>query len=317
MARTNIVYRFTVGNPLKLGDDYFAPYNSQEDKTYVELSEFYDTEGTNSYIFTQHQCKFNIRMSDKPSANIGFVMIYNLDDDVINYLQENSGNNLVCILEAGDNEQGLKQIYKGTVSNVAVTDDDTDNYVKLTITDGGLNIKSAFTVRGYPKGTEYKTIIEDLCGDMKLPLGVLEGVEGGLPAPLSLMGDTHSILEDRLRQQGIDYSIQNAVINILPQFYRKAGEVSVITAETGLIGRISPVVNDSTSTNTVKSSDSESVSFKCLLDGSLSPTETVYLQDREFDGAYKLTSVVFHGDFEGNMWICECVAKPTTGVLDG
>lgn len=316
MARTEILYRFTVGKPLKLGEEYFSPYNNAVDQT-IALEDYYDTSANNSYIFTEHQCKFKINMDDKPSANIGFVILYNLDDDLIGYLQENSGNNLVCILEAGDNEQGLKLIYRGTVSNVKITDDDTDNQAKLTITDGGFNIKSAFTVRGYPKGTPYSTVIKDLCGDMKLPLGVLEGVEGGLPAPLSLMGDTHSILEDRLRQQGIDYSIQNAVINILPQFYRKAGEVSVITAKTGLIGRISLVVNDSTSTNTVKSSDSESVSFKCLLDGSLSPTETVYLQDREFNGAYKLTSVVFHGDFEGNMWICECIAKPTTGVLDG
>lgn len=316
MARSEILYRFTVGIPLELGDDYFSAYSDETTKP-VALEDYYDSSATNSYIFTKHQCKFKIVMNDKPSANVGFVTLYNLDTDLIKYLQENSGNNLVCILEAGDNEQGLKTIYRGTVSNVKLTDDDTDNQVKITITDGGLNIKSAFTVRGYPKGTPWKTIITDLCSDMKLPLGVLEGVTGETPSPISLMGDTHSILEDRLRQLSIDYSIQNAVINIFPQPLRKVGLVSIITAKTGLIGRISPVVNDSTSTNTVKSSDSESVSFKCLLDGSLSPTETVYLQDREFDGAYKLTSVVFHGDFEGNMWICECVAKPTTGVLDG
>ena len=102
--------------------------------------------------------------------------LYNLDSDLLKYLQSNSGNHLVCILEAGDNAQGLKQIYKGTISNVKITDDDADNYVKLTITDGGLNVKSAFTVRGYPKNTPYKQIIQDLTGDMKLPVGTLSGI---------------------------------------------------------------------------------------------------------------------------------------------
>ena len=316
MARSKILYRFTVGLPLKLNESTFAPYRSQEDATLIKLEDFYDTEGTNSYIFTDHQVKFTIRMSDKPSPNIGHVTLYNLDPDLMKYLQGNSGNHLVCILEAGDNEQGLKQLYKGTISNVKISDDDVDNYAKMTITDGGLNVKSAFTVRGYPKNTPYKQIIQDLAGDMKLPVGILSGVSGSTVSAVSLMGKTHSILEDHLLQQGIDYSIQNSVINILPQYQRKASEVSIIRNDTGLIGKIVPVVQDSTSTNTTQSTDSEQVAFKCLLDGALSPTETVYLQDGDFDGAYKLTSVTFHGDFEGNLWICECLAKPTEGVLD-
>ena len=318
MARSEILYRFTVGKPLKLPENYFAPreYGSPEELKTILLSDYYDTEGNSSYIFTEHQIKFTIRMSDKPSPNIGNVTLFNLDDQLINYLRSNSGNNLVCILEAGDNEQGLKQIYKGTISKVDIQDNDTDNFAKMTITDGGLNVKSAYSVRGYPKGTPYKTVVSDLAGDLKLPLGTLEGVGGVTPSPLNLMGGTHSILERQLLLQGIDYSIQNSVINILPQFYRKAQEVSVITAKSGLIGRITPIVNDSATTNTTLSSDSESVGFRCLLDGSLNPTETVYLQDREYDGAFKLTSVSFLGDKEGNLWICECIAKPTQGVLD-
>ena len=318
MARTRILYRFTVGIPLDLSEDFFAPleYGSTEERQLLKLEDYYDTEGSNSYIFTEHQIRFTIRMSDKSSPNLGHVTLYNLDDALLNYLQANSGNHLACILEAGDNEQGLKQICKGTVSSVKISDNDTDNWVKIGITDGGLNVKSAYSVRGYPRGTPYKTVVADLASDLKLPVGILEGVGGTLPSPLSLMGSTHSILEDQLLQQGIDYSIQNSVINILPQFYRKATEVSVITKDTGLLGRITAMVDDTTSTNTTKGSDSEAVSFRCLLDGTLSPTETVYLQDREFDGAYKLTSVVFYGDFEGNLWVCDCIAKPTDGFLD-
>lgn len=316
MSRNTILYRFTVGKPLKLNEATFAPYLSQQDSTVIKLEDYYDTESNSSYIFTEHQIKFTIRMSDKPSPNIGHVTLYNLDDDLRKYLQGNSGNNLVCILEAGDNEQGLKQVYRGTVSNVKITDDDVDNFAKLTITDGGLNVKSAYTVRGYPKGTPYKTIIKDLTSDMKLPVGALEGVGGLAPSAINLMGGTHSILEYHLLQQGIDYSIQNSVINILPQFHRKASEVSILTKETGLIGKITPVVEDAKTNNTTQSSDSEQVSFTCLLDGSLSPTETVYLRDGDFDGAYKLTSVTFHGDFEGNMWTCDCLAKATEGILD-
>lgn len=318
MARREILYRFTVGKPLKLPENYFAPreYGSPEELKTILLSDYYDTEGNSSYIFTKHQIRFTINMSDKPSPNIGSVTLFNLDNTLMDYLKGNSGNNLVCILEAGDNDQGLKQIYKGTVSKVDIQESDTENFAKITITDGGLNVKSAYSVRGYPKGTPYKTIIKDLAGDLKLPLGTLEGVGGNTPSPLNLMGGTHSILERQLLQQGIDYSIQNSVINILPQFYRKAQEVSIITAKTGLLGRITPIVNDAGSTSITQSSDSESVGFRCLLDGSLSPTETVYLQDREYDGAYKITSVSFHGDYEGNMWFCECIAKPTQGILD-
>ena len=314
--RTEILYRFTIGKPLKVDKDFFIPYKNESFPT-IALDEYYDVEDPyNSYIFTRHQIQFNVDMDSSSKVNSSKVTLFNVDEEVINYVTTNHNNNLVCILEAGDNEQGLKEIFKGTVTTAQKIDDTQDTLLKITLGDSVVSAKNAKTIRTYPRGTTYETILKDLNRDMKLPLSMLAGIEGRLLNPVTFAGSSHQVLESLSNKLGLSYSIQNGVTTIIPYKSYKKKEVSIITPDSGLIGKIKKAVDDSKSGVSNAGEDSSNIQFMCLLDGALKPTETVYVDDGDIVGAFKITSIKFSGDFEGNDWTCAVKAAKVDGVLE-
>lgn len=313
MARSKILYEFIVGKPLEVNDDFQVPLRTGQST--IILDEFLNENDSNAYKFTDHQITFNCKLSNDPSANNARATLFNLEDTVVDYLSANANNNLVCVLKAGDNEQGIGRIFVGTVTNVK------DNFMadtrrtELTIGDGSVNIKNAFTVRSYPRNTPKSKIIKDLGDDMRLPTTTLGEVEGKTLTPISLYGNTHKILSEELPKLGFNFSIQKGGLNVTKVNTRKEVEVSYITEDTGLIGRVVTYIDDNKSSPLKKDQNSEAISFTCLLDYSLAPDETIYVKDRDFDGAYKVTNVTFDGDYEGNSWTCQVIASVTEGEL--
>ena len=263
--RTEILYRFTIGKPLKVDKDFFIPYKNESFPT-IALDEYYDVEDPyNSYIFTRHQIQFNVDMDSSSKVNSSKVTLFNVDEEVINYVTTNHNNNLVCILEAGDNEQGLKEIFKGTVTTAQKIDDTQDTLLKITLGDSVVSAKNAKTIRTYPRGTTYETILKDLNRDMKLPLSMLAGIEGRLLNPVTFAGSSHQVLESLSNKLGLSYSIQNGVTTIIPYKSYKKKEVSIITPDSGLIGKIKKAVDDSKSGVSNAGEDSSNIQFMCLL----------------------------------------------------
>lgn len=316
MARTNILYRFTIGKPFKVDSNYFTPYKTEE-KPVKLLSEFYNTDNPyNSYIFTDHQITFDVKMSDEPNPNVGHFTLTNPDKEVVDYVTNASGENIVCILEAGDNEQGLIKIFEGTAVNAYKIEDDTEVKLKMSLGDASVNTQNAKTVRTYPRGTKYETIMKDLRTDLMLPIAKFSGVVGEIPSAIVLSGSAHDIMKKLAPSLQVDYSIQNGEINIVPWRRQVKKEVSVITPTTGLLGKIRKGVDDKSSSSTTKAPSSDTIEFTCLLDGALKPTESVYVDDGEIAGSFRIKAVSFQGDYEGGVWICNVKAFRTEGVLE-
>jgi hypothetical protein len=318
MARTSIQYRFTIGKPLNLSKQFFTPLKNEEFPT-IALADYYSTsDPTNSYIFTEHQIQFSVNMDNNSKPNSSSITIYNVDEEIKQYIKANKASNIVCILEAGDNEQGLKKVFEGTITRSEFVEDSEVNYVKFSLGDGVVSAKNAKTIRTYPRGTTYEQILKDLNKDMKLPVSTFAGISGDrLLNPVTFAGKSHDILSNISKTLGLDYSIQNNEIVIIPYKRMLKKEVSVITSSTGLIGKVALDNNDTSGVSTsVDKPDKYTIKFTCLLDGSLKPSETVYVKDDEYDSAFKITSVRFEGDYEGNTWFCHVIADKTEGVLD-
>lgn len=316
MGRDNRIYNFTIGKPLKVSDDFFVPLKNENFPT-IALEDYYDKDDPNAYLFSEHNIVFSASKSSlKQNTNSCRVTLYNLDDDVVKYLQLNSSNNLVAILEAGDNETGLLTIFKGTV--IAVTDDFTtqDRKTIIHITDGGFNVKNAFTVRSYPRNTPKETIIQDLAKDLKLPFQKLSGVSGNIQRPMSLFGNPYEIL----KKQGVpvfdtNVSIQNGALSAVPFKSRVRREASFISQDTGLVGRVSYYNDDTKSQSNTSSTASRSIQFTCALDGAIYPDESVYVKDGDFDGAYKVVDVKYEGNLWGDPWFNTVIAVETDGII--
>jgi len=315
MARSKILYEFIIGKPIEVSDNFQTPLRNETFAT-IALDDFFDENDTNAYKFTNHQIIFNCKLSsENSSANNAMVTLVNLTDDVVEYLESNANNNLVCTLSAGDNEQGIGRIFAGTVTNVRDDFSTNTRRTQLVISDGGFNIKNAFTVRSYPRNTSQSKIIQDLNKDMRLPFSTFGATEGRTLTPLSFYGSTHGILTTELPKLGFNYSIQKGVMNVTKVDTRREQEVSYISKTSGLIGKVVTDQSDNKSSPLRKDQNSEAISFMCLLDYTIAPDETVYVKDGKFDAAYKVLAVTFDGDYEGNSWVCQVRAVQTDWAI--
>ncbi len=314
--RTNIQYEFIISKPLILTEGLFVPPNTIEA---ILAEQAFDTDDPNTFIFSQHQIVFNIRKSSiKQSANKAQVKLMNLDQEVLDYIVQNTGKNtngkLLASLSIGDNVQPLQEIFNGTIEKVDDEFDTETRITTLTILDGVTNIKNAATTRSFARGTPFNDIAAVLMEDMKLPVARAAKVEGVTQSPLTLQGDSYKIISSWLEPLGFQYSIDKGFASLIPLGKRISKEVSVITPDSGLIGRVSDYINELQGA-VQSSSENRGVRFRCLMDGSLAPEETVYLVEGEYDGAYKIKEVNFQGDFEGNAWVCSVVAVETEGEI--
>ena len=314
MARTEILYRLTVGRPLVINQNLFTPFKN-EGLAAINLEDFYNTSDPEAYQLDKHQVVFSIKMTSlTQKVNTGKFTIMNLDDDFVNYLISNRDNNLSFVFEAGDNDQGIQEIFKGTVTNVKDNFSKETRVTDLTVVDGGLNSKNAYTVKSFARNTPYSTVIQSLVDDLKLPVESFPPISGATLTPVSYSGPTVKLLAEELNRQGYTFSIQNQAVSILDKNKRKPIQASLITPDTGLIGRVQRYTDNDKSSANKESQMAEGVSFTCLLDSALKPDETVYLEDEGIDGPYKLVEVNFDGDYEGGVWICECRAVVAEGV---
>ena len=159
MARTKILYRFTIGKPVQFNANLFTPFKNAG-LAPVNLEDFYNTNDTDAYQLEEHQIQFSIKMSSlTQKTNSGRFTISNLDDEFVNYLISNRNNNLACIFEAGDNDQGIKEVFKGTVTQVKDDFSKETRVTEITVTDGSVNTKNAYTIKSFARGTPNATVI--------------------------------------------------------------------------------------------------------------------------------------------------------------
>lgn len=312
--RTQILYQFTIGAPLDISEAFLPVSNKVYKPLPIEAK--IDKEDPNAYLFSEHDMTFKVKKSNKSKeVNKLEITLFNLDDDVVNYLLTNSGNNLCAILDVGDDDTGLSELFQGTVTSVIDNFNDQDRKTKIKVEDGKINVQNANTIRTYAAGTPRKTIITEVCQDLQMPIGNISGVTGNIIRGTSIYGNTMDTLKNLVKRFDAEVSIQDGHVEILPKTLRQATEVSFLSAESGLVGTVNALVNDTKSTANSTASESSSVSFECLLDASIKPNSTVYVQDGDYDSAFKVNTVIATGSTRQANWLCKVEASETSGVI--
>ena len=276
----------------------------------------------NLYVITEHQISFTIRKDNNKDPNQAEITIYNLSDDTVNYINKGIRNNLAVALAVGYEGQELIMIFKGTVQWVSDTFNNTDRRTVLHCLDGGINISEARTSRSYPKGTKVSKVVKDLVKD----LGTTEGnihvdTEKTLSSATAMCGNTSHYLESICK--GIDHnvSIQDGSVYVTPRSQMSSARCAYISAETGLIGSPEPFHNDIKPTQKVTKSSkkakkpTDGVKFRCEMNGAILPEKNVWLKSHNYDGGFKVVSVVHTGDREGKDWTTEVESVSVSAII--
>lgn len=297
-------YELRFGLPVTITEDWFSPARPSNDKI-IEFNDFPDT-----YLITDHHIDFTISQIVGTGSKTNTVTIYNLSDEIVDYLKENVQAKIPLELKAGYLGD-IKLIFKGTIEQFVDENHTETRKTSLSLADGGINLKEAVSSRTYSKGTPASTIVSDMLSDLGLPKA--EGTNltfssgDTIRGSMYVTGKTSDSLWKLGKDFGFDFTVINGNAYIVPKD-KSSGTLSpLISYNSGLVSSISPYVdgNGKTTGSTTK----PQIKFTCLLNGDLIPTSRCKVEEENYSGTYKIIEAVHKGSYEGSEWTTEVTAE--------
>lgn len=306
MTIFNRKYRLLIGSPYPVS---FST-DSEAFSKVENLSDHYKNAKNNGLLIEDFRVSFNIKKASTANKDTSDITIYNLSDDMVNYLIQYQDKNLACLFEAGYESEGIKPIFRGTVDSVEDDFSGKDRMTKLILGDGSVNIQEAMSSRSYPRGTHITTIVGELALDMGLPIARVDEVDSPkIELSKTVHGHTATALQKLAKDNNCRFSVIDGYVYFTRLDSRYKSQVALLTSDSGLIGVPKPVTDSAEKSTKDKKKEKTALEVKCLLNGDISPESTVYVRSGIYDSAYKVQKVEYSGDTRGNDWYCilECI----------
>lgn len=321
MERT---YTLVIGRPVIIGE---KPVN---------IEKFANTSKGDAYEIKDLHIDFNIKKDNSKEPNKGYVTVFNLSDEVVNYLSVNQRESLAVMLHAGYNGDE-KLIFSGTVEYVEDDFPQETRETKFILGDGTLNLTTATTARSYRKGTSLNSVLNDLIADLKLPKGrVIDFGNQTLQTSMAFTGTASQNLANLAKNTGSTFSVQDGAVYWTREGSRFNNVMFEISEEGGMVGTPTPK-QPSSSKKLIKAKAKEKAGEKpkapskkqkehdikedvgmtvsTLLNGAILPESTVYLNTRYHKGFYKVAELTHRGGYETGEWVTELGLVETRGEL--
>lgn len=258
------------------------------------------------------QISFRVKkhIDNKEKSNEASIVLYNLSEDSINYIQR---PDTAVILKVGYNGAN-KSLFTGIVKEVD-TDDragSTDRKTTLRCLPADPLVYKPNISKTFPANTSPRTIINYLV-DQSPTLSRAsfnsDVIDTKFPFGYTIEGNVRSILTDLSRDFNFQYRIDGQRIYVNdPDKFQSPNSVSrafVISPETGLINV--PVYASADGKTTKDDKDrKDGVKFKSLINALLVPGSAVSIKDTSIVGVYRLNAVEYSGDWRGSKWQATC-----------
>lgn len=236
---------------------------------------------------------FQVDKTSESNANTAKISIYNLSAEGRARAEEEKA---FVLLEAGY-ETGFGQIFAGDVTRAYISRQGADWVVTVECGDGAEALRSAHVDKSYAPGTDYQNIIRDVAQSLvdqgKIVIGSILGTRSEkTQTGLSVSGQSQAVLDDLTKKQGLEWSIQDETLQILPRDKDIGRTAVLLTPDTGLIG--SPIRREV--------EGGAGVEFKALLVPDIFPGRLVRIESRQLDGLFKVRKAAYSGDTHGQNW---------------
>jgi hypothetical protein len=244
---------------------------------------------------------FHVKKTVKREPNTCELKIWNLSEESRAKL---SAKVLNVSVNAGYKDTGLHQLYLGQVRAAVSRVDGPD--IVTTVSSGDGEKAQQGTWINQPVGalTPALQVFQAIVGELGKK-GVGAGNAGELAALLAakgvvtfhptggvLSGNASMVLTDLCRSAGIEWSIQDGVIQFVDVVKPRSNFAVKLSPATGLKG--SPTVNAK-----------GDVDAKCALIPGLRPGDLVVFDSVAVKGGYKISEIEYVGDSHGDEWDAE------------
>jgi len=223
----------------KFGRDYiltvFPPYDRDKDGNFVSSG----LPGVE--VKFPLTCEFSIQRNTLASSNQATFRIFNLAEETRNQLYKDkiSGTFQPMIFQAGYISP-LPIVFKGNIMEAKSyrAEGSVDFITEITAYDMGFAMQNAWTSQSFPSGTKQSSVIDHLVNDLKkyfVERGVVSDFSGSTyDRQRSVFGRTWDVLQTE-KGKGSCF-IDNGKVNILKDGDAFEGPISIISAETGMLG---------------------------------------------------------------------------------
>lgn len=208
-------------------------------------------------------------------------------------------------LEAGYVATGMSVLFQGNVRRVDTRREQPDWITKVTAGDGEESMRSARGSRSFGPNTRIEEVVRYAADAMSIGLGNLPDALAGaaldqvgaiLPGGTVVHGRVERALHHLLRSVGLEWSIQDGVLQVLPRGGALTRTAVLLSPDTGLIETPEVGLN-------------RVVTCKALLQPDLVPGAQVRLESEIVTGYYRVESTEYAGDTRGGDWTAGLVLR--------
>lgn len=242
--------------------------------------------------FTGLRVQFSVEKTSESNANSSKITIYNLNPDSRSFLEQ---QNLTVILEVGYEPPGqdpfLEILAVGDIKRGKVKNErqGTDWVSTLELGDGEVALQEKFFNKSFEPGASLEKVMKDVAGSFDKPVNTIIGLKDKVfNSGLNLSGGSKEILDTLTRDAGLEWSIQDDEVQILPPEGSTTDEILLLTPQTGLLS--SPIKRE------------KGVEFMALINPSLRPGRRFRLESRDIKGVFRARKVFFNGDTLEGDW---------------
>lgn len=209
---------------------------------YLRRANLLVVEGEQALDLSQMHFVFETKQADEESPNNCAIRVFNLSEDTSNRVR---GEYSRVVLQAGYAASGAGVIFDGTIKQFRVgrNPEGLTTYLDILAADGDTAYNFSLVSRSMAAGStaaeRVRAGIDAMAGDgVKAGAVDVPGTGGVLPRGKVLFGLARAAIRGEAATAGATWNISNGLVNVTPLDGYLPSEAVVLTASTGLIGRV-------------------------------------------------------------------------------
>jgi hypothetical protein len=267
-------------------------------------------------------CKFHVEKSTKAVPNKIKLEIINLSHDHAAELAKRAEVNKktgIMVQVAAGYTDNVPVIFTGDAHKIVTTFQGAERVSLITAHDGGRSYRESMVEISVGPGASVSSVIKQCAQAMGIGSGnsnelagnaVSEVLGSSIPTGMVLSGKAAVELTRVTRAVGLQWSIQNGVLQLQKEGKPLQTESLRIGVDSGMIGSPTTDMDSSVTAAKAKKEKPTHVVVKTLMIPGLAPGRVVVLDAANFDGNYQIAQCDYVGDSAGNDWYCNLKLSP-------
>ena len=248
---------------------------------------------------------FLVEKAETESPNSARISLWNLNPEQLAILNT---PDCMIMLRAGYKDM-MPLIFVGTVVFVSTRLDGADRETEIEAVDGRVCIRDTYVSLSYAGKINSKKIISDTAMEMGVVVSFSYNAQFyDFPYGFSFVGAARSILDKACASSGLQWHIQNGILQIKNRNDTMNRKAFVLSPDSGLLHIPKKIMlgPESNMVDSQGSSDEERPGYEVeyFMNGAINVSDYVRLESEKVMGYFRLESVELRGDNIQGDWVC-------------